>query len=280
MKARALAFTTILLTGIGGTYVAEQPQPQPQQLPAVEKQEVQLPPLERARRAVFNISMPENGGGTAVLVSRTRTANGYKYKAVTAFHVLDDYDDELMKNEELSDKVTLIFQPTFHGDQLILNVKPELMTWALPAYDWAMFTFETEHKLECVEVATQERFEEIVAFETVYIVGCGGPFGQTARTGTIGSTHNIGTHRLLQSSSSMPCNQHPTRFFKLSTPVWYGDSGGAILNQHGELIGLLNGFSTVTRFNEVVTHSGVCLKMHVIRDIILPLEPDFFKVED
>lgn len=279
MKAPALALSAILLTSIGGIYVVNDPLPQPTVIVEVQ-QEPALSPLERARRAVCDIDMPNIGGGSAVLVGRIKTEHGYRYRAVTAFHVPDGYRDALARDPNLKNEVTLTFQPDFHGDPLVIKVEPTLMDWALPSFDWTSFTFESELKLECAPVATKAKFEKILPFETIYIVGCGGPYGATARTGTIAATHNIGIRPDLQAKAKLPWHQNPRRYFKLSTPIWYGDSGGSVFNKEGKLIGIINGYSISTQFGEPVTHSGVCLKMHVIRDIIDPAAPNFFKVEN
>ena len=276
MKAASIVLFALVLTGLGVTFITQMPE---HESPPIIVAEV-IDPLEQARRASFNIDMP-TGGGSAVLVGRDALENGnYRYTALTAQHVVDDIIVDMKDNgDKAIVEVTLTFQPTFHGSPFQVTLNIESIDWSLPSHDWAAFKFQLDRKIECVPVATRGEFEEITPFERIFIVGCGGPYGQHSRVGVMSTTHNIGTRRALQLLSPLPWNQLPDDFFKFSMPIWYGDSGGPIFNKDGKLIGLTNAFTIGGGFNGQATHSGVALKTYVILEAVSNVE-DFFKIED
>tara|TARA_R110002096_G_scaffold108964_2_gene238490 strand:+ start:1514 stop:2341 length:828 start_codon:yes stop_codon:yes gene_type:complete len=275
MKVASIVLSALVLTGLGATFIAQMPEPEP---PTVVVEVID--PLEQARRASFNIDMP-TGGGSAVLVGRDALENGsYRYTALTAQHVIEDIVIDIRDNGDKAIlEVTLTFQPRFHGAPFQVTLDIESIDWSLPSHDWAAFKFQLDRKIECVPLATKNEFEEITAFEHIYIVACGGPYGQHCRAGVMGATHNTGTRRELQLTSPMPWNQFPNDFFKFSMPIWYGDSGGPIFNKHGKLVGLANAFTIGGGFGGNATHSGVALKAYVILETVSNIE-DFFKIEN
>lgn len=282
-----LALAAIVVVGVWAEAKLTETSPTPTAITVVN----QLDKLERARQASFEIKLVDyRTGGSAVLVGRTNLANGkYRYRALTAYHVVDD----MAKNPidifmgpilgKRSKTVILTFQPEFHGEPFQVKLDIDDVDWAVPAHDWASFTFDLEHKLACVEVATEAEFKSIRAFESIYLVGSPAVFGQRCRQGIIGSTHNISTIPHRQIVSEYPWNQHQEKFFHPSFPIWYGDSGGAIFNKDGKLIGIINGFTIMMKIAPgvviPVTHSGAALKAHLIHDIVEHSE-NFFKVED
>lgn len=278
----ALILSAVVLTGIGGTYLAQEPTPSP----VVAQQVEELSPLERARRASFDIALPEyKVSGSAVLVSRVKLDSGkYRYRALTAYHVVEKMakaiaDDKLVANHQM----LMTFQPEFHGQPLQFTLNIDDVDWAVPMQDWAAFTFESEHRLECADVATEEEFKAIKPFEPIYVVACDGPFGQQCRMGVMSATHNIAVWPKQQAKSPWPWHQNPENFFRIGSTIWYGDSGGAIFTKDGKLIGIINAFTM--RYNDgwgggsPVTHSGVALKAHIVRDMT-KYSKDFFLVEN
>lgn len=282
MKA-ALVLSLVTVLGIGGTYLAQQPATQP----VVIQTDEGVAPLEKARRAAFLIVLPGyNISGSAVLVGRKKLDSGkYRYTALAAYHVVDDMAKKLAEDKMKADRVMkMMFQPNFHGKPLRIELAIDDIEWAVPTHDWAAIIFESEHKLSCVQLATEEEFKAIKPFEKIYAVGCGGaPYGQHCREGIIGATHNI--HRDVQhqenEDNKWPWNIHPEKFFRPYINIWYGDSGGPIYSKEGKLIGIINGFGLLhDAFDEMpVTHSTIALKAHVILDVILDSK-DFFLVED
>jgi hypothetical protein len=272
MKA-ALVLSSILALGIGGgTYLAQEQESTPP------VNVIQISALEKARQATFLLALTtRNSSGSATLVSRQRLENNlYKYRALTAYHVIDDLAKDIAKDKLGTDhEVTLMFQPSFHGAPLRITLDIEDIEWAVPTHDWAAFTFVTEYKLECAEVATKEEFEAMKAFENVYAVGCGAGYGQQTREGIMGATHNeyIDLEEQLTHCSFQWCKD-PANFFRPSVNAWYGDSGGAIYNQEGKLIGIINGFGKAD-----VSHLVIALKAHIIHEVVKH-SPDFFLVEN
>lgn len=274
MKALAtLSLITIL--GMGGTYLAIEPIPTP--VPIVQLPQETIAPLEIARKATFDIVLDDYGtAGSAILVGRVKLENGnYRYRALTAYHVV-----EAMAKTWTSQSMTMTFQPEFHGPYLQFVLDVEDIDWAIPAHDWASFTFESEHKLECVEIASKLEFESIKAFEPIYIVACkGGGYGQQCGEGIISTTHNTGIFPKQQAKSEYAWNKHPNKFFRISPAVWFGDSGGAVFNKDGKLIGIINGLTIGDGWGNPVPHSAVSLKTYIILDVTQHSK-DFFKIED
>lgn len=279
MKA-ALVLSLVTVLGVGGTHLAQELTTQP----IVIQTDEGVAPLERARRATFLIGLPGyKVSGSATLVGRKKLDNGkYRYTALTAYHVVEDMAKKFAEDKTTADhRMEMVFQPNFHGKPLRIKLDIDDIEWAIPAQDWAAITFDMDHKLACAEVATKEEFEAILPFEKIYAVGCGGGYGQQCRDGIIGATHN--EHRDLkgQTTSKWPWHAHPEKFFRPYINVWYGDSGGAVYNKEGKLIGIINAFGMMHRGwdNMPVTHSTVALKAHIVRDIVQHSK-DFFLVED
>lgn len=269
----AAAFCLITALGMGGAYFTQDTITQE---PITVIQEVS--PLERARQATFLLLLPDfRTSGSATLVGRKKLEDGkYLYRALTAHHVVDDMAKGMAENKlKASHKVELMFQPSFHGKPLRMNLNIDDIDWAIPAHDWATFTFTSNYKLPCVEVATEEEFKAMKAFDRIYAVGCGAGYGQQVREGIMGATHNeyIDLKEQL-THCQYPWCKNPERFFRPAVNIWYGDSGGAIYNKSGKLIGIINGFS-----RGGVSHLAIALKAHTIHDVVM-YSPDFFLVED
>ena len=284
-KLALCSLVTAGLLGFGLTYSASKAVESPPQKPTVVEQKVQpLSLLERGRRATcdFMPAKQYGGGGTATLISRIKLKNGkYQYRALTAFHVVSRLAIEIIKNEKGLDKsATLTLQPTFHSKPLRIAITIDDIDWAIPGQDWATFIFESQHRLECAVVATAEEFKAIKAFERIYVVGCASPFGQQCRAGVISTTHNMSAFPALQQKSIQPWNTHPYNYFRISSPIWYGDSGGAVFSKDGKLIGIINAFTIRNHQGGYVTHSGVALKAHIVRAMTkLANDSKFFLVE-
>lgn len=277
MKALVLSLVTTL--GVGGVYLTQEPIV----LPPVIQQEV-ISPLENARRATFLIALPTYRiSGSATLVGRKKLDdNNYRYTALTAYHVIEDMAKKIAEDKTTADHtIEMMFQPSFHGKPLRITLTIDDIGWMVPSYDWAAIMFEMEHKISCVELATREEFNAIKSFERIYAVGCGGAYGQHCRYGIIGATHNEHKDIEGQTVSPQPWNLRPESFFRPYINVWYGDSGGAVYNKEGKLIGIINAFGIVHRgFDQMpVPHSAIALKAYVVLDIIKDSK-DFFLVQD
>ena len=281
--ARGLLFVMFVMT-IGIAFVcATPPKIEPPSIVTYTAPVETLDNLERARRASFDIILKDyKGSGSATLVSRVKLENGnYRYRGLTNHHVLDDMIEAIDKDpSKASHTLVMTFQPDFHGEPLCLEIDVE-SDWAIPEWDWASFTFESEHWLECAAVASKDEFEDVKPFEHIYAIACGGSYGQQLREGVISVTHNVATKPSLRAARAYPWQRNPQDYFRPSFPIWYGDSGGPVFNKDGKLIGLITAFTTIRTMMDdpvPVFHHGVALKAHVIREQV-EHSPDFFKVE-
>jgi len=278
----ALTLALVTTLGLGGTYLANESFVSPQI--AIVQQEPAVSALERARRSVFKVFMPKHKScGTAILVGRTKLANGnYRYRALTAQHVVNSMIDDFQKDKsKASHAMDLMFQPNFHGLPLKISVKIHDIDWANVIEDWASFTFDMSHKISCASVATREEFESIKPFEVIYAVGCGGYYpGQHCRNGIIGATHGVERDSFIEQfkrGKDRAWNRRPTSYFRPYINVWYGDSGGAVFNKDGKLIGIINGYVMLGNCAPV-THSTIAVKAHLIREVAQN-DKGFFLVE-
>ncbi len=274
---KAALILSLVALGIGGTYLP----PKPISTPVVIQQNKNVNPLEKARRATFLITLPDyNTGGSAILVGRKKLDNGkYRYTALTAYHVIETMAEELGRDKvNASHVMEMMFQPNFHGRPLRVELAIDDIEWAIPAHDWAAVMFEMEHKLSCVQLITEKEFKAIKPFEKIYAVGCGGGYGQSCRDGIISATHNEHKNIQAQTTSEWPWNIHPEMFFRPYINAWYGDSGGAVYNKEGKLIGIINAFG-MGRGNIPATHSTIAFKTYFVLDVTQHSK-DFFLVED
>ncbi len=245
--------------------------------------------LEQARQATFLVGIDEEGsGGTAILVGRHKLDDGrYRYNAMTANHVMDDLADKIRENlqkpeeerVEIDRTLSLIFQPSFHGEPVRYSV--QLLDdpyWSVPPSDWAAFAFILDARLTCATVATKEDFLRIKPFEKLYAIGCDDGDSLLCRTAVMGSTNNEHRNREDQLIDGMaPWDKKPYSFFRISMPIWYGASGGPVLNAEGKLIGLINGSNASLPFSGLVSHTAIITKVHVILE---SQQIDLLTVED
>ncbi|MHA2063515.1 MAG: S1 family peptidase [Candidatus Thorarchaeota archaeon] len=228
-------------------------------------------PLERARRATFAIALPSYFvSGSAVIIDRRAIGihtkftgpKQYVYQALTARHVVGAMIQEIKQQGESADQTAMVmFQPHLHGLPLRMKISIDKVEQESIDYDWALFTFHSKHRFEFVELATKREFQAIKAFETIYAVGCDAGFGQLCRRGILGATHN--EHMTQVQRGHIQWTRHPHAFFRPFIQAWYGASGGGVFNQHGKLIGLING-SSMGKGRNAVTHAIVSIKAHLI----------------
>jgi len=273
----ALILFIISALGLCSIYLMSEPAVEPYIIP----QGVEVTSLDIAQRATFLISLiGYNVSGSATLIGRQNIdGDKYRYRALTAHHIVRTMSEAFIKDKAKADHVMqMMFQPSFHGKPLKIQVLVNDIEWAIPSNDWAAFSFDMPDKMNCVQLATQEEFEAIKPFETIYAVGCGGqPYGQHCRDGIIGSTHNEqgNPYRQKNAKQAPPWDRHPNRFFRPYISVWYGDSGGGIYNKQGKLIGIINGYSIMNKW-EPVTHSTVAFKTYIMLEVV---PKNFFLVE-
>ncbi len=278
-----LLISFVAAIGIGaGAYVAQEPAPAQ---PLIVQDNDPMASLDRARRSTCMIALPGyHAGGSAVLVSRKKLDDDrYQYRALTAHHVVIRMVNAFARNKlDANHDLSLMFQQEFHGAPLRIKLTIDDITWAVPAHDWAVMTFTTVYRLDCAEVATKEEFRAIKSFEKIYAVGYAGGYGQHCREGIIGTTHNEHWDKEGQTTKSVQVwHKLPNYFFRPQINAWYGDSGGAIFNKNGKLIGIINGYGIMfdIGFTTIpVTHSTVALKAHKIRDIVRASK-NFFLIE-
>lgn len=282
MNKAGVALSSMVLLGVLSTHLNVSTIQAPTQIMAQQLAPAKgLTTLERARQASFDIVLSDfKLAGSAVLIGRVLQQDGsYRYRALTAYHVVREMSEAMIHNKiNANRKMLMTFQPAFHGQPLQLDLNIEDVDWAAPSEDWASFTFISPQWLACADVATEVEFRAIKPWEDIYLVACfGAGYAQHLRKGIIGATHNIGVYPDEQRQALYPWNKHPDKFFRTSTPIWFGDSGGAIFNKDGKLIGIVNGL-TVGGWDPV-THAGVALKTYIIRDVVQHSK-DFFKIED
>ncbi|MHA2063071.1 MAG: hypothetical protein ACXABY_01700, partial [Candidatus Thorarchaeota archaeon] len=106
----------------------------------------------------------------------------------------------------------------------------------------------------------------------------GGGYTQMCREGVIGATHNTHIDVRGQLQSRWLWDIHPEKFFRPYINIWFGDSGGAVYNKEGKLIGIINGYS-MGRYGVPATHSTIAFKTYIMLDVLQHSE-DFFLVED
>jgi len=241
-----------------------------------------VPLRELARRATFLIaSKQENFGGSAFLVARKKIKEGYEYRAITAYHVIDEADEKMMKDgiESLGD-LECVFQPNFHGLPLRFKTRFIAIDWTSPMEDWGSFKFVSKHKLDCAVLATRKEFLSLKPCTQLRIIGCAGGLTVICRQGSLASTHSEGLNVARQMRHSRnQWGKAPHKFFRFTGGAWYGDSGGLILAPSGKVIGIINGYAVMHRKWGPVNFIGESFKTYLIVELTKH-EADFFKVEE
>lgn len=279
-NSAALLLTLVTTFGVGSTYLGQEPDV-PCEVPVIKA----VTSLENARRASIGIRLPGYySSGSATLIARTRLDDEacgitYKYTGLTAQHVISDMLTALQKKRGEADmSMELFIQPHFHGKATRISITVDTIPWSVPGRDWAFFTFIIPEKLACAPLADREKFESILPWEDVYVIGCGGAYLQFHRKAQVGATHNEHMDSKGQQTSAYPWNLYPVDYFRVNTNIWYGDSGGSVFNKDGELIGLINAFGIMNGWSPV-THSGVALKTYTVLELA-GASKNYFLIED
>ena len=275
MKFSAVTLLTLVtMFGVGGTYLGQEPDILCKVVVTT------VTPLENARRASVGIRLAHHeSGGSATLIARKKVGGLYRYTGLTAQHVIANMLTELQeKMDEADMSMELFVQPRFHGKATRIKITVETIPWSVLGRDWAFFTFTIPQKLACASLADRKKFESILPWEDVYVIGCGGGFLQFHRKAQIGSTHNEHMDLKSQATSEHAWNQHQRDYFRLNTNIWYGDSGGSVFNKDGELIGLINAFGFMNGWRPV-THSGIALKVYTVLELA-GTSKNYFLIED
>ena len=241
-------------------------------------QKTELTELQKAHQSVFLLRVPSvKSTGTGVLVGREKTEGGYKYKAVSAYHVLGEAIEKAL-TDKTNINLEFMFQQSFHGDPLRKHVEATI-EWAVEKYDWVCFSFLLEEKMHCCEIATEEEFQQIQPFENIYGVGCDDGKGQSLKIGVIGSTHNHEYYGEFQTLAPQEWNRNPNKFFRAYMNIWLGSSGGGIFNKDGKLIGIFIAINILNPIKMPVPHGTICLKAHVIKSATDAIK-DFIRIEE
>jgi len=239
--------------------------------------------LQQAVHSTFGLRLAQHefGGASCTLVSRVRMEDGkYRYRALTAHHVLDTYLDAVTADPEADNETTLISLGWDEELEFTVQIQSD---WILPIRDWASFTFVSERYLPCAVVGTRESFDALNITDDVYIIGNDNIMGLTVRKTTIGApTHRMPTHvRSRFALSDHPWHSHSEDFFRMMSFLWYGCSGGGVYSSNGELIGVINAMGIFGGFhNDPTGFPAIALRAHVIRDLVIESNPGFFLIED
>lgn len=239
--------------------------------------------LKQALHSTFIFKLAQNkfGGATCTLISRVKMEDGkYRYRGLTAYHVLDDYLDALRKDPKADNNVILVSLGWDKEFEFTTKIKSD---WVLPIRDWATFTFVSQHYLSCAVVGTKENFNALDMTDDIYIVGNDASMGLMVRKTTIAApTNRFPNHVILETKpSSIPWFTHPEDFFRIMSFIWYGCSGGGVYNDRGKLIGVINAMGIFGgHHNDPTGFPAIALKAHVIRDLVIESNPFFFLIED
>ena len=222
--------------------------------------------LVEAFKSVGNIAIRKiSKRGSFIVIGRENLGDGlYEYSALTAYHVVDELEDSFdLKgfftdtNESAETPAIITINRDWHDQPQNINVTVKLV-WKLQQRDVAVIKFKHRGFIPTIKLATEKEFKQINPADHIYIISSDGGNGVLIKEGTIASTHNIS-----------PCySASADRFdqFRFCTPVWYGSSGGAIVNDQGRLIGVVLGL--VIRDYQTLrplTHSGMAIKSHIFR---------------
>lgn len=239
--------------------------------------------LKQALHSTFVLKLAQHkrGGSTCTLISRVKMEDGqYRYRGLTAHHVLDNYLNAIEKDPKADNTVTLVSLGWHKEFEFTTKIESD---WAIPARDWATFTFVSKRYLPCAVVGTKESFDALDMTDDIYIIGNDASMGLTVRKTTIGApTHRFPTHiRPVLKSSPYPWHKHSEDYFRMMSFIWYGCSGGGVYNDHGELIGVINAIGIFGGHHDDPTgFPAIALRAHVIRDLVIESNPSFFLIED
>lgn len=240
-------------------------------------------PLTQAIKSGVTIRLNGVGSvGTGVLIGRTKAENGnWRYKVLTAYHVVEDLRDALAARPEDAEKIkkmTLVYQDGFHAPLTLLETSLIDFDWMVPGSDWSIFSIELAVKLPCAQLATRQEFESIQPYDHIYGIGSDAADGLFLREGIIASTN--GTQPFIGMFAyryAWDINQDD--FFRAYHGIFYGASGGPVFSRQGRVIGIYNGL-VHTHMGHPITNLAIVLKGHTVRELLERAQSTITKVEN
>lgn len=205
--------------------------------------------VRNALDSVFQLRFDEfNTGGTAFIVGRSKTEKGYRYKALTAFHVLDNLIDKLKADDKLVLAPHIAFNSWRFGIiEEVVQIKIEGGSRSL---DWAAFSFESERDIPCLTLGDEKAFNDISPVDDLFILGAEDLEGVLIyRCNLVAQTNKHPTpdaEQFHQDASPFPFHQIPLAYFRLSHRTIPGASGGPVIDINGRVIGIVTAYQNMT----------------------------------
>jgi len=201
---------------------------------------------------------------TATIIKKEALAVGYKYYALTAYHCVRSYEDDKVK-DETTGKLIIATAKSPLDEPKVFHSTIIGIPYAVPALDWAIFSFESEEDIGVAQLAEKEDVERMKPFEHIYGVGNDAAAGMVMKEGIISAGTNIDPFEPLQTvKDDRVMNKFPKDFARAYMQIWFGASGGPIFNHDGKIIGIIIAIYT----EEGAAHDTSFLKVETIRDIL------------
>lgn len=221
--------------------------------------------LEKARNGVLGIVVVTNyttGTGSGVIYKRTpvtivdggQVLQGWEYYMVTNDHVLVHEDLQGNRNEPI------YLTPIYEKNGLLFEIDNSVVEYvgSDPVTDLGVVKFTSVQEFEVIEFADSY---EIEVGEFVFAVG--NPLGFDYY-GTVTMGVVSGTARYYQDG------EFNATLLQHDAAISPGNSGGALLNVNGELIGINN----MKIVEDYVANIGFAIPANTVKRIVMDLEDD------
>lgn len=202
-------------------------------------------PVREALESVFQLRFSEqNNGGSAFLVGRTRTDNGFRYRAITAYHVVDD----ILPLTQGENPIALTPDIAFHSwSKGIMEEKVVIKTEAMSQdMDWYMFSFESKRDMPCLTLSDAKVFNDLAPTDDLYLIGSEDLRGVIVFECNLAAPSNKfptpDDEQFKQESSDFRFHQFPHAYFRVSHSTIPGASGGVVIDTHGRVVGVVTAY--------------------------------------
>lgn len=193
-------------------------------------------PIEDALASVVRINWDGKSVSTGFITGK-RPIEGipelHEYFMITAFHSLKNFDRKTIEDELIDVTAYAWLDP----NELAKSVTREVQVHFIASIsDLLVVSFDSELDLKTIKIADDKHLDDNMRIgDPVIAIGCDAGNLPLVREGILATKSYAGVIK----RGSMMYSTYPKAYFNASFPVWKGASGGPVLTEDGQVVGMI-----------------------------------------